>query len=149
MKTCYGNLFDSTCSTLVNTVNCVGVMGKGIALEFRKRYPDMFSDYVLKCKSGELKPGRPYLYNKGNIGILNFPTKTHWREPSELSYIISGLDWFIANYEINNISSIAFPALGCGNGGLPWNEVSQIMQEKLSSLPIEIEIYEPSYIKLY
>ena len=94
-----GNIFESKCTTIVNTINCVGVMGKGIALEFKKKYPDMFMEYVLKCDRGEVKPGIPYFYQKENISILNFPTKDHWRSPSRLSYVIDGLDWFIKNYE--------------------------------------------------
>ncbi|MGN0374928.1 MAG: macro domain-containing protein, partial [Butyrivibrio sp.] len=138
-----GNIFDSTCSTIVNTVNCVGVMGKGIALEFKKKYPEMFMEYVLKCDRGEVKPGTPYFYKDNEISILNFPTKDHWRSPSRLSYVIDGLNWFVENYEKYCIESIAFPPLGCGNGGLTWNVVGPIMYQKLSKLPIDIEIYAP------
>lgn len=139
-----GDLFESKCSTIVNTVNCVGVMGKGIALEFKKRYPEMFMDYVLKCNRGDVKPGLPYVYqNSEGVSVLNFPTKDHWRSPSRLSYVIDGLDWFIENYERYNIESIAFPPLGCGNGGLSWSTVGPIMYQKLSKLPIQVEIYAP------
>ena len=138
-----GDIFESNCSTIVNTVNCVGVMGKGIALEFKKRYPEMFMEYVLKCDRGEVKPGIPYVYQKEDVSILNFPTKDHWRSPSRLSYVIDGLDWFVDNYEKYNIESIAFPPLGCGNGGLTWSVVGPIMYQKLSILPINIEIYAP------
>lgn len=139
-----GNIFESKCNTIVNTVNCVGVMGKGIALEFKKLYPDMYLDYIQKCQDKILQPGKPYLY-KNLVGksILNFPTKNHWRSPSKLSYIIEGLDWFIENYEKLDIQSIAFPPLGCGNGGLTWDIVGPIMYQKLCNLPIEIEIYAP------
>lgn len=138
-----GNIFESKCTTIVNTINCVGVMGKGIALEFKKKYPDMFMEYVLKCDRGEVKPGIPYFYQKENISVLNFPTKDHWRSPSRLSYVIDGLDWFIKNYEKYNIQSIAFPPLGCGNGGLSWSIVGPVMYQKLHDLPIDIEIYAP------
>lgn len=139
-----GNLFESKCSAIVNTVNCVGVMGKGIALEFKKRYPEMFLDYVFKCDRGEVQPGVPYFYqDRGEVNILNFPTKDHWRSPSRLSYVIDGLDWFIENYEKYNIDSVAFPPLGCGNGGLTWATVGPIMYQKLRELPIQIEIYAP------
>ena len=139
-----GNIFDTECSAVVNTVNCVGVMGKGIALEFKKRFPSMFDDYVYKCKTGRLKPGLPYFY-EDLLGtkILVFPTKDHWRSPSRLSYIIDGLDWFIEHYKEYEIDSIAFPPLGCGNGGLSWSVVGPIMYQKLCSLPIQIEIYAP------
>lgn len=138
-----GNIFESNCSTIVNTVNCVGVMGKGIALEFKKRYPEMFKEYVVKCDRGQVKPGVPYVYKKNEISILNFPTKDHWRSPSRLSYVIDGLDWFVSNYEQYDIKSIAFPPLGCGNGGLTWDVVGPIMYQKLSKLPIDVEIYAP------
>ncbi len=138
-----GNIFESNCSTIVNTINCVGVMGKGIALEFKKRYPDMFKDYVQKCDNGEIKPGEPYVFQKGEISILNFPTKDHWRSPSRLSYVEAGLNWFVDNYEKYNIKSIAFPPLGCGNGGLSWDVVGPVMYQKLKDLPIDIEIYAP------
>ena len=93
MKILIGNLFDSKAQTLVNTVNCVGVMGKGIALEFKKRYPLMFDEYSNKCKLKEVKPGTPYLYQDiTGVSVLSFPTKDNWRSPSKLSYIVDGLD---------------------------------------------------------
>lgn len=144
MRIKIGDIFESKCLTIVNTVNCVGVMGKGIALEFKKRYPEMFLDYVNKCNSGQVKTGTPYVFDNGNgTKILNFPTKDHWRSPSRLSFVVDGLDWFIKNYEKYEITSIAFPPLGCGNGGLAWEVVGPIMYQKLSGLPIEIEIYAP------
>lgn len=144
LKILLGNIFDSKCSTLVNTVNCVGVMGKGIALEFRNRYPDMFSEYQMLCKAGKVKPGHPYLYRDMNgISILNFPTKDNWRSPSKFSYIDDGLNWFRESYQELGITSVAFPPLGCGNGGLKWEDVGPEMYRKLKDLPIEIEIYVP------
>lgn len=139
-----GNLFESKAKTLVNTVNCVGVMGKGIALDFKKRYPAMFDEYAQMCARGEVKPGVPYYYSDlYGSSILNFPTKDHWRSPSRLSYISSGLNWFRENYGELGITSIAFPPLGCGNGGLPWETVGPLMYSMLVDLPIEIEIYAP------
>ena len=139
-----GDIFESNCSVIVNTVNCVGVMGKGIALEFKKRYPKMYLDYVKKCDAGEVKTGIPYLYvNDDGSKVLNFPTKDHWRSPSRLSYVMDGLDWVINNYKKYNIDSIAFPPLGCGNGGLTWDLVGPIMYQKLIDLPINVEIYAP------
>jgi O-acetyl-ADP-ribose deacetylase (regulator of RNase III)/uncharacterized protein YwgA len=139
-----GDIFESECSTIVNTVNCVGVMGKGIALEFKKRYPEMYLDYVKKCNAGTVKTGEPYIYeNEDGSQILNFPTKDHWRSPSRLSYVLEGLEWFVRNYEKYHIESIAFPPLGCGNGGLTWDVVGPIMYQKLSKLPIKIEMYAP------
>ena len=143
-----GNIFETECSTIVNAVNCVGVMGKGIALEFKKRYPDMFNEYVKLCRDGQVEPNKPYVYfDKSGIKILNFPTKNHWRTKSKLSYIVDGLDWFVENYLGYGIESIAFPALGCGNGGLSWKEVYSTMNEKLKPLPIYIEIYSPINVK--
>ena len=139
-----GNMFESKAQTLVNTINCVGIMGKGIALEFKNRYPDMFSEYVRLCKAGQVKPGVPYYYcDLLGSSVVNFPTKDHWRSPSKLSYIISGLDWFVNNYKNLGITSIAFPPLGCGNGGLSWTIVGPLMYSKLRDLPIEVEIYAP------
>lgn len=144
MKVKIGNIFESKCSAIVNTVNCVGVMGKGIALEFKKRYPEMFMDYVRKCDNGIVKPGIPYIYkNEDGTNILNFPTKDHWRSSSRLSYVVDGLDWVVENYKKYNIKSIAFPPLGCGNGGLSWKVVGPIMYQKLSQLDIPVEIYAP------
>lgn len=139
-----GDIFESKCSTIVNTVNCVGVMGKGIALEFKKRYPEMYIDYVKKCNAGMVKTGEPYVFvNEDGSRILNFPTKDHWRSPSRLSYVVEGLEWFVKNYKKYQISSIAFPPLGCGNGGLTWEVVGSIMYQKLVDLPINVEIYAP------
>jgi appr-1-p processing protein len=144
MKVKIGNIFDSDCKAIVNTVNCVGVMGKGIALEFKKKYPEMYSDYSKKCDSGEVHPGIPYVFQNSNgVQIINFPTKDHWRSPSRLSYVVRGLDWFIENYQFYGISSVAFPPLGCGNGGLDWDTVGPLMYQKLKKLPIEVEIYAP------
>lgn len=139
-----GNIFESKAQTLVNTVNCVGVMGKGIALEFKKRYPQMFKEYVDMCRRGELSAGKPYYYcDLTGASVINFPTKEHWRSPSKLSYIVSGLDWFVENYDKLGITSVAFPPLGCGNGGLSWETVGPVMYNKLKDLPIDIEIYAP------
>ena len=93
MKIRIGNMFESKAATLVNTINCVGVMGKGIALEFKNRYPVMYKEYVDLCSKGLVKPGKPYYYcDLNGTSIINFPTKDHWRSPSKLSYIVNGLD---------------------------------------------------------
>ena len=144
MKILLGNIFDSKCSTLVNTVNCVGVMGKGIALDFKKKYPSMFDEYQKLCKDGRVKPGQPYLYRDlTGTSIINFPTKDNWRSPSKFSYITKGLEWFRQSYRELGITSIAFPPLGCGNGGLRWDDIGPEMYRALKDLPIEIEIYAP------
>ncbi len=139
-----GNIFESNMHTLVNTVNCVGVMGKGIALEFKKRFPEMFEDYKTKCLKGFVKPGLPYYYQDlFGTSIINFPTKDHWRSPSKLEYIINGLDFLLKNYRDWHINSIALPPLGCGSGGLDWDTVGPIMYHSLKNLDIPIEIYAP------
>lgn len=139
-----GNLFDSKVETLVNTINCVGVMGKGIAAVFKEKYPGMCASYREMCARHEIHTGRLYPYfENGKVRVLNFPTKEHWRSPSKIEYIENGLAWFVQNYEALGIQSIAFPPLGCGNGGLDWDDVGPIMYEKLVNLPIDIEIYAP------
>ncbi len=144
MRILIDDIMKSEKQTLVNTVNCVGVMGKGIALEFKKAYPDMYREYVSLCDRHVLKPGKPYLYTDlTGTSILLFPTKDHWRSPSKMEYITKGLDWFVNNYEKVGITSIAFPPLGCGNGGLNWDTVGPVMYQKLSGLPIDIDIYAP------
>ncbi len=144
IKVLIGDLFESEAEILVNTVNCVGVMGKGIALQFKKRYPDMMKDYKARCDSGLVKLGKPYLYeNMFGKSILNFPTKDHWRAVSRLHDVINGLNYFIENYQSWGVKSIAFPPLGCGNGGLEWETVGRVIFQMLSHLDIDIEIYAP------
>lgn len=139
-----GNLFESKATTIVNTVNCVGVMGKGIAQEFKKRYSDMYKDYEKRCSLGYVKPGEPYIYKDLlDTSIINFPTKKHWRSPSKLDDVIKGLDIFIEKFREWGVESIAFPPLGCGNGGLEWSVVGPIMYQKLKPIGIDIEIYAP------
>ena len=112
------SLFDSPAQTLVNTVNLVGVMGKGVALEFKSRYPDMFKAYRSLCDQHALEIGKLHLWRATDHWILNFPTKTTWKKPSKLDYIEAGLDVFLSSYRGMGISSISFPPLGCGNGNL-------------------------------
>ncbi len=144
VKVLIGNMFASEAQTIVNTVNCVGVMGKGVAQEFKKRFPDMFKEYSGRCSEGRVKPGIPYLYSDlFGTSIINFPTKDHWRSPSKLEDIIQGLDVFVQKYAEWGIQSIAFPPLGCGNGGLEWAVVGPLMYQKLSKLDIPVEVYAP------
>jgi O-acetyl-ADP-ribose deacetylase (regulator of RNase III)/uncharacterized protein YwgA len=143
-KALIGNLFESKAQTLVNTVNCVGVMGKGVAFEFKKRYPQMFEDYASRCEHEEVRLGRPYLYrDPSGTRIVNFPTKSHWRAASRLADIERGLDYFVAHVKEWKITSVVFPPLGCGNGGLEWTEVGPLLYAKLHNLGIEIEVYAP------
>lgn len=134
-----GTVFNTKAKTLVNTVNCFGVMGAGIALEFKLRYPEMFKKYEEMCVNGEYKVGRPKLHKLDNIDILNFPTKNHWRAPSKMEWIEEGLEYFSNNYKKASITSIAFPKLGTNNGGLEWEKVKTVMEEYLSQLD-DIEI---------
>ena len=142
IKEIHGNIFNSSCQTVVNTVNCVGVMGKGIALEYKLRYPDMFDIYFKMCEKKLLKPGLLQLWTRSNPWILNFPTKVHWKRPSKMEYLESGLQKFSNVYLEKNISSIAFPLLGASSGGLDQNDVIELMYKYLEPLKnIEIEIY--------
>ena len=145
IKALIGNLFESSTQTLVNTVNCVGVMGKGVALEFKKRFPEMFADYVARCERKQVRLGEPYLYEDqaSGVRVVNFPTKDHWRSPSRLSDIERGLDYFVAHYKQWGIESVAMPPLGCGNGGLDWAEVGPLIYRKLHALPIKVNVYAP------
>ncbi|KGM99482.1 Appr-1-p processing protein [Clostridium novyi A str. 4570] len=129
-----GTVFNSDAEVLVNTVNCFGVMGAGIALEFKLRYPEMFLKYKDMCEKGEYKVGRPRLHKLEKIQILNFPTKNHWRAPSKIEWIEQGLKYFSLNYKKANIKSIAFPKLGTNNGGLRWEKVKVIMEKYLGEL---------------
>lgn len=140
-----GNLLESNTQTLVNTVNCVGIMGKGIALEFKKQYPEMFKDYAARCSRGEVKLGKPYLY-RGLFTpwILNFPTKDHWRSLAKLDAIVEGLEFLEANYQEWGITSIAVPPLGCGNGQLEWKVVGPTLYRHLARFAIPVELYAPA-----
>ncbi|MCZ7569906.1 MAG: macro domain-containing protein [Ardenticatenaceae bacterium] len=139
-----GDLFDSKAQTLVNTVNTVGVMGKGIALEFKKRFPDMYEDYVRRCKAGEVRLGEPYLYKQLiPPWIVNFPTKDHWRSVSKRSDIVRGLEYLEQHYQEWGITSLAVPPLGCGYGQLDWRIVGPTLYRHLSRLNIPVELYAP------
>jgi uncharacterized protein YwgA/O-acetyl-ADP-ribose deacetylase (regulator of RNase III) len=139
-----GDLLSSSAQTLVNTVNCVGIMGKGIALEFKKRFPDMFEDYQRRCAAGQVRLGYPYLYKKTHgQWILNFPTKNHWRQVTDLRDIISGLEFLLHSYKEWGIKSLAVPPLGCGNGQLEWRVVGPTLYRYLARLDIPVELYAP------
>ncbi|MBU2636839.1 MAG: macro domain-containing protein [Bacteroidetes bacterium] len=139
-----GDIFNSKAQTLVNTVNTVGIMGKGLALEFKKRFPDMFQEYVQQCKKGDIKLGKPYLYKTLlPPWILLFPTKENWRSVSKLSAIETGLEYLKENYKKWGITSIAVPPLGCGLGELEWNIVGRTLYHHLMELDIPVEMYAP------
>lgn len=141
-----GNVFEAKTQVVVNTVNCKGVMGKGLALEFKKRYPEMYKEYRRLCEEGAMKIGRLHLYKAVRPWILNFPTKNHWRYKSKLEYIEAGLKTFVEKYKEWGIKSIAFPQLGCQQGGLKWSDVKPLMERYLAGIPelkVIIYLYKP------
>ena len=136
------DLFTSPAQVLVNTVNTVGVMGKGIALTFKQVYPEMFDEYQHYCENGMFDTGMLWLYKTSHKWILNFPTKKHWRSKSKLEYIEAGLRKFADTYDYKGIGSISFPMLGCGNGELDWDtQVQPLMERYLRRLPIDVYIH--------
>jgi O-acetyl-ADP-ribose deacetylase (regulator of RNase III)/uncharacterized protein YwgA len=139
-----GDLFESSAQTLVNTVNTVGVMGKGVALGFKQRFPEMYREYVQRCEHGEVKLGEPYLWRPlVEPWVLNFPTKQHWRKPSRLDDIVAGLEYLEMHYRNWGLRSLAVPPLGCGQGGLEWRVVGPTLYLHLSRLDIPVELYAP------
>jgi O-acetyl-ADP-ribose deacetylase (regulator of RNase III) len=145
-----GDLFESEMQTLVNATNTEGVMGGGIALAFRERFPDMYRNYRRTCLEGLHTVDEPHLWNLDQDGpwILNLATKDLVRNDSTIPNIQAGLRWVVRHYEEEGITSIAFPALGCGLGGLSWKEVKPVMIYFLSRLDIPVEIYEPHVLKV-
>lgn len=140
-----GDIFESGAQTIVNTVNTEGVMGKGLALQFSKRFPEMYQDYVRRCENGEVKLGQPYLY-RGLLEpwILNFPTKQHWRSVSKLADIEQGLTYLADHCKQWGIESLAVPPLGCGHGGLEWTIVGPVIYRHLKTLDIPVTFYAPT-----
>jgi len=144
-----GNILESNAQALINTVNTVGVMGKGIALQFKKAYPNNYSAYQNACKRGDIAIGKLFVTKDRNINsgekiIINFPTKKDWRKSSEYSFVEEGLNHLIHIIERQNIKSIAIPPLGAGNGGLEWEKVKKMIEQKLNNLNVEIIVYEPT-----
>lgn len=140
-----GDIFKSEADCLINTVNCEGFMGKGVAYQFKLRFPENNVDYVKACKNGTLSIGSLHYYVEAGKTIINFPTKDKWREKSKIDYIIKGLEELINLLPKLNVHTIAMPPLGCGNGGLAWKEVKTLIYEKLKCLEdYNFIIYEPS-----
>lgn len=145
-----GNFFDYKADIRINTVNCVGAMGAGVALQFKNKYPEMNKEYVKACNDGTLQIGKPHVWTNNdffneddNVIIINFPTKLHWKNPSEYEYIEKGLQW-LSNFLINHKGkTITVPALGCGHGGLDWAIVKEMIIKYLSKLEMNILIFEP------
>ena len=145
-----GNLFDQDTEAVVNTVNCVGVMGRGIALQCKQRYPDNFKVYLEACKRGELSPGRLLIFQTGGLSnpkyIINFPTKVHWRNASRTEYIESGMKALADFIRSNHVKSIAMPPLGCGLGRLSWSVVRPLIEKELAAFPeLDCRLFEPEY----
>lgn len=144
-----GNIFETDAEAIVNTVNCVGIMGRGIALQFKKRFPQNYKFYEAACKKQEVRPGKMLVFNTGEIVnprfIINFPTKRHWRGNSRIEDIESGLAALKDVIVQNGIKSVALPPLGCGLGGLEWNIVKAKMEAILQDLEdVRICVFEPS-----
>lgn len=144
-----GDFFDYEADIRINTVNCVGVMGKGVALEFKKRYPDMFKEYVAVCHRHEIAPGMPHVWEEYDLftkcTIVNLPTKIHWKNPSKYEYIERDLIWlkdFLA--EKDKSVTVTLPALGCGHGGLNWDIVRGQILHYLGNVPAKILVFEPA-----
>jgi O-acetyl-ADP-ribose deacetylase (regulator of RNase III) len=136
-----GNIFTTQCQAIVNTVNCVGVMGAGIAYECRLRYPAMYERYVELCRDKKLNIGMLWIYKSEEKWIINFPTKYHWRYESKTEYLEKGLQKFIETYKEKGITSVAFPLLGASNGGIPEDVSLKIMKKYLEKCDIDIHIY--------
>ncbi|MDO9425154.1 MAG: macro domain-containing protein [Methylobacter sp.] len=134
---------------IVNTVNCVGVMGKGIALQFKKKWPTNFKAYADACKTSQVKPGQMFIYHAGVLAtpkyVINFPTKDHWRGKSRIEFIQDGLVDLVEQIKSLRISSIAIPPLGCGHGGLDWQQVKPLIEQAFTAIPeVEVRLFEPS-----
>lgn len=142
-----GDIFKANTEAIVNTVNCVGVMGKGIALQFREKYPENYKSYKHACDAGNVVIGKMFVTKNGLLKpnfIINFPTKEHWRGKSRIEYIETGLDDLKLVLQKYNIKSVAIPPLGAGNGGLDWMVVKQLIVNKLGNLDTDVVIFEPS-----
>ena len=136
-----GTVFNTDAKAIVNTVNCKGVMGAGIALEFQLRYPAMNEEYIRKCEDGSIRVGKVDYYD-GDPIIINFPTKYDFKFPSKIEWVEAGLQDFISTYSNHNIDTVAFPKLGAGRGGLDWQQVKALMIRYLDPLDIKVYICE-------
>lgn len=149
MKFIKGNLLASKAQALVNTVNTVGVMGKGIALQFKERFPENFRAYARACKAGDVVTGQMFVYDEltleGQKTIINFPTKEQWFKKSQYKFIEDGLQDLVKVIRDRKLKSVAIPPLGAGNGGLNWTKVKALMTQYLSELNnVDVIIYEPN-----
>ena len=140
---CKGDLFKRKVDIQINAVNCVGVMGKGIAREFKKRYPDMYKDYKRACRKKLLYVGTLDIWDDAKIQIINFPTKIDWKDKSRYEYIEKGLLELHAYLKNFGEIKVAMPALGCNNGGLKWKKVKKMIRKHLKGLKAKIYVYRP------
>ena len=143
-----GDILKAEAEALVNTVNCVDVMGRGIALQFKRRFPANFKAYAAACAEGEVQPGRMFIFETGTMMlphyVINFPTKRHWHGKSRIEDIPAGLQALVNEIRTRNIRSIAIPSLGSGLGGLDWQQVKPLMEQTLADLTdVEILVFEP------
>lgn len=145
---CQGNLLEAEVEAVVNTVNTVGVMGRGIALMFKERFPDNYKAYAAACKVGEVRIGKMFVTATGELSgprwIINFPTKQHWRQPSRVEWVEDGLRDLVRVVQEKGIRSLALPPLGCGNGGLDWRQVRPIIETALAELEVAVVAFEPA-----
>ncbi|EOL9012315.1 macro domain-containing protein [Cronobacter malonaticus] len=147
-----GDFFDYAADIRINTVNCVGVMGAGVAFAFKNKFPEMYNEYVLLCKKGKISPGKPAVWKSFDsygkeIEIINFPTKDHWKNKSKYEYIEQGLVWLSNYLSTKHSKVITLPALGCGHGGLDWEIVKKMIQDSLSNNNNEILVFSPQASK--
>jgi O-acetyl-ADP-ribose deacetylase (regulator of RNase III) len=144
-----GNLLEADVEALVNTVNTVGIMGKGLALQFRQASPENYQAYRKACERKEVQPGQMFVFDTGQLTnpryIINFPTKRHWRQKTRIQDIEDGLAALVEVVREKDIRSLAVPPLGCGNGGLDWDEVRPLIEQALSTLPdVQVLLYAPA-----
>lgn len=149
MRFIQGNLLEADAAAIVNTVNCVGFMGRGIAAQFKRKYPENFKAYETACKRGEIVPGKMFVFATGQFAnprfIVNFPTKRHWRGKSNIKDIEAGLVALVAEVQARGIESIAIPPLGCGLGGLAWHDVRSRIEQAFAVLPdVSVLVFEPN-----
>lgn len=138
-----GDLLEDDADVLVNTINCVGAMGAGIALQFKNKFPLNFLRYQQNCRIGKIKPASLFKYKESGQMIYNLATKDHWKDATRLSWIVKGCENIRKEIQENNLNSIAIPALGCNNGGASWPKVKNILESRLSGLDCEVRIYLP------
>jgi O-acetyl-ADP-ribose deacetylase (regulator of RNase III) len=143
------NILSSDAQALVNTVNTVGVMGKGLALAFKNHYPDMYDSYRYRCRTGSVQIGKMDVHITDGKFIINFPTKEHWRNPTQIEWVEDGLIDLRQTIIELKIESIAIPPLGCGLGGLDWLDVFPLILSSLAGANVDLEIYQPNPLPRY